>query len=241
MGLGSFRWRLVIVLVIGLLLWQTSKIWLAFLEGDAAVSEQELQMDQAVTPLSQKDDLTRQKVHVAVYYEALCPDSRSFILKQLGPTYRTLSTNIEVELVPYGKATTMKTNDGYQFSCQHGPIECQANIVHACSIDVIKDSSIRLQFVICMIENNIDPIGIMNKCAERISVDLEAIKECSNNERGKELLANYGKMTNSLAPRVSFIPTITLDRSSEHQVRILKNLLKEVCLHFKIIPKQCLS
>ncbi|XP_070158493.1 gamma-interferon-inducible lysosomal thiol reductase [Polyergus mexicanus] len=241
MGLGSFRWRLVIVLVIGLLLWQTSKIWLAFLEGDAAVSEQELQLDQAVTPLSQKEDLTRQKVHVAVYYEALCPDSRSFILKQLGPTYRTLSTNIEVELIPYGKATTTKTNDGYQFSCQHGPIECQANIVHACSIDVIKDSSIRLQFVICMIENNIDPIGIMNKCAERISVDLKAINECSNNERGKELLANYGKMTNSLAPRVSFIPTITLDRNSEHQVRILKNLLKEVCLHFKIIPKGCLS
>lgn len=65
-------------------------------------------MDQAVTPLSQKDDLTRQKVHVAVHYEALCPDSRSFILKQLGPTYRTLSTNIEVELVPYGKATVSR-------------------------------------------------------------------------------------------------------------------------------------
>lgn len=238
MGLGNFRWRLVIVLVIGLLLWQTSKIWLAFLEGDAAASVQEIQ---AVTPLSQKDDPTRQRVHVAVYYEALCPDSRSFVMKQLGPTYRRLSADIEVELVPYGKATTVKTNGGYQFTCQHGPIECQANIIHACTIDVIKDPSIQLQFITCMIENNIDPVGIMNKCAERISVDLESIKECSNNERGKELLANYGKMTNSLVPRISFIPTITLDRSSDYQVRILKNLLKEVCLHFKITPKECLS
>lgn len=65
----------------------------------------ELQVDQAPTPLSQKDDPTRQRVHVAVYYEALCPDSRSFILKQLGPTYRRLTANVEVELVPYGKAT----------------------------------------------------------------------------------------------------------------------------------------
>lgn len=65
-------------------------------------------MDQAATPLSEKDDPASQKVHVAVYYEALCPDSRSFILKQLGPTYQTLSTNIEVELVPYGKATVRK-------------------------------------------------------------------------------------------------------------------------------------
>ncbi|XP_072763096.1 gamma-interferon-inducible lysosomal thiol reductase [Anoplolepis gracilipes] len=240
MGLGTFRWRLVFFLVIGLLLWQTSKIWLVFLEGNAAAL-QELQMDQAMTPSSQKDDPIRQRVHVAVYYEALCPDSRSFILKQLGPTYWKLSTNIEVELIPYGKATTMETNDGYQFVCQHGPVECQANIIHACSIDIIKDPSIRLQFVTCMIENNIDPVKIMNKCAKHVSVDLKSIKECSNNERGKELLADYGKMTNSLVPRVSFIPTITLDKSSEYQVRILKNLLKEVCLHFKIMPKECLS
>jgi len=84
-------------------------------------------------------------------------------------------------------------------------------MIHACSIDVIKDPSVQLQFVACMIENNIDPVRIMNTCGERISVDLESIKKCSNTERGKELLAKYGEMTNSLVPRVSFIPTITLD------------------------------
>ncbi|XP_011860005.1 PREDICTED: gamma-interferon-inducible lysosomal thiol reductase-like [Vollenhovia emeryi] len=237
MGLG-FRWRLVFLLLLGLLLWQTSKIWLAFLQDGAVTPE--LEVDQAATPLSE-DGPAPQKVHVAVYYEALCPDSRSFVLKQLGPTYRKLLANMEIQLVPYGKAKTTKTNDGYQFVCQHGPIECQANIVHACSIDVIEDPSVRLQFVACMIENNIDPIGIMNTCARRISVDLDSLKECTNTERGKELLAKYGEMTNSLAPRVSFIPTITLDGSSEHQVRILKNLFKEVCLRFKVTPKECAS
>ncbi|KYQ47358.1 GILT-like protein C02D5.2 [Trachymyrmex zeteki] len=237
MGLG-FRWRLVFLLVLGLLLWQTSKIWLAFLEDGAAMPELQ---DQAATPLSEKDGPASQKVHVAVYYEALCPDSRSFVLKQLNPTYQKLLTNIEIELVPYGKAKTIKTSDGYQFTCQHGPIECQANIIHACSIDVIKDPSVQLQFVACMIENNIDPVRIMKTCAERIPVDLESIKKCSNTGRGQELLAKYGEMTNSLVPRVSFIPTITLDGSSEHQVRILKNLLKEVCLRFKVPPKECVS
>ena len=70
-----------------------------------------------------------------------------------------------------------------------------------------------------MIENNMDPFGIMNKCAGRISVDLESIGECSKNERGKELLAKYGKMTNSLVPRVSFIPTVTLDGVSVYSLR----------------------
>lgn len=62
-------------------------------------------MDQAATPLSEN---ASQKIHVAVYYEALCPDSRSFVLKQLDPTYRKLSINMEVELVPYGKAKVRK-------------------------------------------------------------------------------------------------------------------------------------
>lgn len=65
-------------------------------------------MDQAATQSSEKDDPASQKVHVAVYYEALCPDSRSFILKQLGQTYRKLSANMELELVPYGKAKVRK-------------------------------------------------------------------------------------------------------------------------------------
>lgn len=235
MGLGSFRWRLIIILILGLILWQTSKIWLAFLEDGTATQEVQ------VTPPSQKDDPTRQRVQVAVYYEALCPDSRSFVVKQLGPTYRKLPANLEVELVPYGKATTVKRNDGYEFVCQHGPIECQANMIHACSIDVIKDPSTRLQFVTCMIENNIEPIEIMNKCAAEIAVDVESIGKCSNTARGKELLAKYGEMTNSLVPRVSFIPTVTLNGDSEHQAKILKNLLREVCLHFKVIPKECVS
>jgi len=61
-----------------------------------------------VTLSSQRDDSARQKVHIAVYYEALCPDSRSFIVKQLGPTYHKLPGNMDIELVPYGKATVRK-------------------------------------------------------------------------------------------------------------------------------------
>lgn len=65
-------------------------------------------MDQTATSLSEKDDSVSQKIHVAVYYEALCPDSRSFVLKQLDPTYRKLLINMEIELVPYGKAKVRK-------------------------------------------------------------------------------------------------------------------------------------
>lgn len=42
-------------------------------------------------------------VLVMVFYEALCPDSKYFITKQLLPTYKAAAPIMEVQLVPYGK------------------------------------------------------------------------------------------------------------------------------------------
>ncbi|XP_011139528.1 GILT-like protein C02D5.2 [Harpegnathos saltator] len=238
MALGSFRWRVAIILITAILLWEASRIWNA-----ATVMQGIEASEETAAPSGLKDDSAQQRVHIAVYYEALCPDSRSFVVKQLMPTYRKLSANLDVEMVPYGKAKTIKTNDGYEYECQHGPIECQANIIHACTIDAIREPSKRLDFLACMIENNINPVEIMNTCAARLnaSVEAESIRKCSDTSTGKELLAKYGQMTKSLVPAVSFIPTITLDGSSDNQVKILKNMLKDVCLHFKVVPKECVS
>lgn len=236
MRLVNFRWKIVISIIAVLILWQSLRIW--FLQDERMFSI-EVQESLIVTPSSLKDD--QQKVSVAVYYEALCPDSRSFFIKQLLPTYQKISKNLRLEFVPYGKATTIKVDDSYEFVCQHGPIECQANVIHACSIDVIKDPSVQLEYLCCMIKNNIDPIGIMEACAEKLNVDSDSISKCATGTRGKELLAKYGEKTNGLRPSVAFIPTVTLDGDTSNQARILKNLLHEVCLHLKVMPEGCTS
>lgn len=41
---------------------------------------------------------------VAVYYEALCPDSKNFIIKQLQFAFTHAPTLIDFQLIPYGKA-----------------------------------------------------------------------------------------------------------------------------------------
>lgn len=45
------------------------------------------------------------KVKVRVYYEALCPDSKHFFIKNLTPVTAKLFDFLDVTLVPYGKAT----------------------------------------------------------------------------------------------------------------------------------------
>lgn len=48
-----------------------------------------------------------QTILVTVYYEALCPDSRSFFVKQLLPTFERISENIQLKPIPYGKAKVL--------------------------------------------------------------------------------------------------------------------------------------
>ncbi|XP_015432214.1 PREDICTED: GILT-like protein C02D5.2 [Dufourea novaeangliae] len=236
MGLG-FRMKIPLIIISVFLLWQSSKVWLSFTQKKSDI-EAQLQNNQLVTS-SQKDEWIQQKVHIAVYYEALCPDSRNFFIKQLLPTYHKIPDNVQMELIPYGKATTVKIDHGYKFTCQHGPIECNANIIHACSIDILKNSSIQLEYLSCMIKHNIEPVNIMKICAQKMNVDYNPILECFTGQLGQELLAKYGEQTNSLTPKVSFIPTVILDGNSENQARILKNLLQEVCRHLKVMPEGC--
>lgn len=112
-------------------------------------------------------------VMIAVYYEALCPDSRFFVTKQLQTTFQRAPSLIAIEYIPYGKATTSTNPDGsLQFECQHGKAECDANIVHACTIEAISDPTIRLEAIACMITNNANALDALNRVMNFIHVFL---------------------------------------------------------------------
>ncbi|XP_058824551.1 GILT-like protein 2 [Topomyia yanbarensis] len=169
-------------------------------------------------------------VYVMVFYEALCPDSKNFILKQLHPTFVRAPSLIEIQFVPYGKATTSTNSDGsLAFDCQHGPIECESNIIHACVVEAVHDARTRLNMVACMIRDNMIPKDAFYRCAKEYSVEIESIQKCYDSPHGAELLKLHGEATHALRPAVSFIPTITLDGQQGRQASILKDLFGEVC------------
>ncbi|KAG5675156.1 hypothetical protein PVAND_005082 [Polypedilum vanderplanki] len=170
---------------------------------------------------------------VAVYYEALCPDSKNFIVKQLKSAYSKLPNLIEIEFFPYGKASTNVQPDGsLSFQCQHGARECEGNIIHCCAVESIHDTEMRLNFVACMIQFAIDVSTV------------ETIQKCYNSLHGKELLKIAGEATHNLNPSVSFIPTITLDGQQRRQATILRDLFSEICAVLAesgLTPKACES
>ena len=66
------------------------------------------------------------------------------------------------------------------------------------------------------------------------AVDWEPIQRCAGGVEGSELLKKYGEMTARLSPRVSFIPTVTLNGLQGVQGKILKDLVKEVCNAYQV-------
>ncbi|KAK8720598.1 hypothetical protein OTU49_013215 [Cherax quadricarinatus] len=172
-------------------------------------------------------------LHVEVYYEALCPDSRYFIMKQLTPAYENLHEIMKVALIPYGKARTIEKDGKLSFECQHGPLECKANMVHACVTNVVKDEGKQLAIIHCMIDKNDVPMKVGQKCVEKHGENWDDVKSCVVSEKGSSIMKHMGDMTNSLEPRVSFIPTITVDRSQHDQKHILQDLHKVLCKRYK--------
>lgn len=56
------------------------------------------------------------------------------------------------------------TDGSITFVCQHGRVECLANIIHSCATQYIKDKSVLVKYISCMIDNNYEP--------ERIGIDV---------------------------------------------------------------------
>ncbi|XP_045137149.1 gamma-interferon-inducible lysosomal thiol reductase-like isoform X4 [Portunus trituberculatus] len=172
-------------------------------------------------------------LNVVVYYEALCPDSRYFVIKQLKPAYGKLRSIMSISFVPYGKAQTTEKDGKYTFTCQHGAVECRANTVHACVTNAIRDEEKQLDIVSCMIERNEQPMKVGQKCVEKFGEDWSKVAQCVESDKGASILKHMGDMTHSLRPKVSFIPTVEIDGSLSEQTQIQQDLHKVLCRRYK--------
>lgn len=69
--------------------------------------------------------------------------------------------------------TTINRDGSLSFSCQHGPTECDANMYHACVIETTDEPKVLLDVVACMIRNNMDPRGAMQRVSQEHSCVLQ--------------------------------------------------------------------
>merc|ERR1712027_120263 len=138
------------------------------------------------------------RLQVEVYYEVLCPDSRYFILHQPFPAWERVGDIMDIRFVPYGKASHRLSGEGeglYNFKCQHGPAECQGNMVHACATQVVQSPSTVLKYIKCMIGDNYSPLEAGQRCANTVGISWEEVEKCVEGKQDgqKDMLKNFTK------------------------------------------------
>lgn len=135
-------------------------------------------------------------VKVVACVEALCPDCREFLSKQIVPTYQMLGSSvIDLEVVVFGNAQIIDESDEShsldqpkKVECQHGVAECDANTYEQCAIHLYPYPERYLPFLTCLDEtlphryNRDEPMdaSLFAKCARFSALDFESIAACHN-------------------------------------------------------------
>ncbi|XP_036674679.3 GILT-like protein 2 [Drosophila suzukii] len=144
------------------------------------------------------------RLPVTLYYEALCPYCMEFVTTQLSPSMirRGRLPFTDLTLVPYGNA---RIDEAGNVACQHGELECELNSWHACILEH-HDITSSLKLIACLMrfkKNRLD------KCADRLKIDVTDVKNCKNTRQVNDILKKYGEET----AKISFlgVPAIALD------------------------------
>ncbi|XP_037088575.1 gamma-interferon-inducible lysosomal thiol reductase-like [Pollicipes pollicipes] len=167
---------------------------------------------------------------VVVYYEALCPDSRHFVVEQLAPAWRRVGAAVLApSFVPWGKATANATDAGPSVTCQHGPEECWGNRLHACVIYDTRTTDARLEAVTCLMADYETLNATAPGCVRAAGLDWETVSRCAVSDVSLEKELEFGRRTQALQPPLTSVPTITLDGSQDGQAAMLADLLFYVC------------
>lgn len=153
------------------------------------------------------------KVNISLYYESLCPYSMAFIMGQASKAYNKVGSIMNLEMIPFGNAV-IKTDGGVtSFKCQHGPMECEANLVETCAISILPPTEV-FPFIFCVTKEFYRmpfPFYAYKACAKSMKLNIKPIMECAVSERGMILEKVMANKTNSLKPPKTYVPWIVVN------------------------------
>lgn len=205
-------------------------LWCSSLEVARACKVEE-QCDAHIWSQSGNADL----VQFTLYLESLCPDCQDFVREQLFPTYKKLSTIIDLRLVPYGNAMEHQEGNRWVFECQHGEAECLGNIIETCAMHFNNDSKIWFPFVACIEMSDSYPAQSAPKCAKQFGIDYATILQCTKSDLGNQLEHQMAVETDNLNPPHDAVPWVTLNgvHTDDIQQRAESDLSKLICDTYK--------
>ncbi|XP_047484318.1 gamma-interferon-inducible lysosomal thiol reductase-like [Penaeus chinensis] len=179
-------------------------------------------------------------VTVSVYYESLCPDSLRFVVTQLYPVWLDLKEIMLLDVNSYGKCKDSPAGDGYTFECQHGPDECEGNMMLTCAKKYSSEEQY-MSFANCTMAELVGTAAGA-RCAEVSGVNYTRVEDCFNSVEGQQLQHEVGAKQAELDPPLYYVPWILInDVFTEEQLDAAQeDLRKVVCdAYGDVKPEKC--
>ncbi|XP_063358056.1 GILT-like protein 1 isoform X2 [Cydia amplana] len=135
-----------------------------------------------------------------------------------------------------------KENGKTVFECQHGEEECYGNKLHACAIDILKNTTRSVSYISCMMSGQWQNSGSNDngatRCGKEMGINAKKIIKCAKGKKGEELLEYYGKETDRDVPNKEGVPWSLINGKYVNGGELDK-WLATICAALEHPPPQC--
>eukprot|EP01017_Pseudomicrothorax_dubius_P005203 TRINITY_DN11259_c0_g1_i1.p1 TRINITY_DN11259_c0_g1~~TRINITY_DN11259_c0_g1_i1.p1 ORF type:complete len:239 (+),score=33.70 TRINITY_DN11259_c0_g1_i1:61-717(+) len=182
---------------------------------------------------------------IDVYYESLCLGCQMFIADSLTPALNAsrLLDMVNINLYPFGNAKESQGDQGWNFSCQHGPYECYGNVLETCILNLASKRT-ALLIIACLEKGVKEGQGFDDTgpgCASSHGIDYALFKDCALSDKGNQYEHIIAQRTNALNPPHSYVPWIVVNGvyNPQYEEEVKEDLLKFACKHSSVLIPEC--
>ncbi|CAI2342152.1 unnamed protein product [Caenorhabditis sp. 36 PRJEB53466] len=169
-------------------------------------------------------------IDIEFFGESLCPDTTRYFRNHIMPVWTALqaSTLVNITYHPFGLADCKRGETGIRCQCQHGPAECQLNMLQTCVISALQIPQLYLPIVSCMQQQRKFSSAI-DECIvnfrPRPDLDENFMARCAQSQLGAKLMMQHGFRQREVASELDWVPWILINgrrsQAAENQLKTI--------------------
>lgn len=176
-------------------------------------------------------------VRVDLYMESLCPDTYNFIRTSLSKVAHdpSIMAITDLHIYMFGKGNQI-SKEPPKFNCQHGPTECQGNLVENCIVKHANPGA-AVDIILCLFGRRQFDSTTISSCMRGIEDGAainERVTQCMQGEGSFLLQKAYDKTPRNLG----FVPSMRINKGSVTNASF--NLKDTICKNYSgAKPSSC--
>ena len=133
-----------------------------------------------------------------------------------------------------------KVDGKWQFTCQHGKVEYEMNLIETCAIHILGHANQFMEYIHC-VETTPNLVNA-KVCVDQLKLDWHSISNCYNSTQGNLLEHGMAVATNALNPPRRYVPWLVGNGQHNEELEddILTNFMEWVCRTYeRVKPHAC--